>query len=122
MNAVTWFEIPAANFERACRFYETILAIQLKPESCGPSGRMAVWPHGMTEVGGCIFENAQARPHQDGVRIYLDAGADLNRVLMRVEAAGGQIIVPKTLIRPEIGYFAILADTEGNMVGLHSPG
>jgi len=120
MNAVTWFEIPAANFERACRFYETILAIQLKPESCSPAGRMAFWPHGATEVGGCIFENAQARPHQDGVRIYLDAGEDLNRVLARVEAAGGQVIVPKTLIRPEIGYFAILADTEGNAVGLHS--
>jgi len=38
----------------------------------------------------------------------------------RVEAAGGTIVSGKKQIFPEIGYFAIIVDTEGNRVYLHS--
>ncbi|NSL53447.1 MULTISPECIES: VOC family protein [Uliginosibacterium] len=120
MHAIHWFEIPVADFERARRFYETIFAIELKPEACGPDSRMAIWPHAGEAVSGCLIEMAQARPHKDGVRIYLNGGDDLGQVLARVEAAGGMIVTPKTLIRPEIGYFALFFDTEGNVIGLHS--
>ncbi|GAB2876705.1 VOC family protein [Uliginosibacterium flavum] len=122
MNAINWFEIPTTNFERACRFYETIFAVQLQQDSCGPDIRMAIWPHAGDAVSGCLIEMAEARPHKDGTRIYLNGGTDLSQVLNRVEAAGGSIVIPKTLIRPEIGYFAFFFDTEGNVIGLHSMG
>lgn len=121
MNVINWFEIPTANFERACRFYETIFDVQLKQQSC--SGfRMAVWPHEGNSVGGCLVEMEEAHPHKDGTRVYLNGGEDLGEVLARVDAAGGSIVVPKTLISPEIGYFALFSDTEGNVIGLHSLG
>jgi uncharacterized protein len=37
-----------------------------------------------------------------------------------VKAAGGKVVLQKTLITPDLGYFAFFTDTEGNKVGLHS--
>ena len=30
-NAVTWFEIPTTDFERATNFYESVLDVKLRP-------------------------------------------------------------------------------------------
>ena len=54
-----------------------------------------------------------------GVIVYLDADGTLDAGLARVERAGGQVILPKTDIGPP-GFIALVRDTEGNLVGLHS--
>ena len=82
MNAVNWFEIPVANFERAVAFYEKILATRLALDSSFPGMRMALFPG--DAVGGCLVEFAESRPHADGVRIYLNGGEDLGPILDRV--------------------------------------
>ena len=120
MNAINWFEIPAANFERAVKFYEQILAAPLPIDASFPGMRMAMLPYAEPGIGGCLLEFEQARPHADGVRVYLNGGNDLQPILDRVVAAGGQIIMPKTLIRDDIGYIGMFCDSEGNIIGLHS--
>ena len=120
MNAINWFEIPAANLERATGFYETILATKLTIDTSFPGMRMALFPHQEPNVSGCLIEFEQARPNADGVRIYLNGGDDLAAILDRVQTAGGQVVMPKTLIRAEIGYIGLFSDSEGNIVGLHS--
>lgn len=75
MNAINWFEIPVADFARARRFYETIMGFGLKLDESFPGMRLAVFPG--DGVAGCLFEHAEARPHADGVRIYLNGGDDL---------------------------------------------
>lgn len=120
MNAINWFEIPTANFERAVKFYEQILAAPLPVDASFPGMRMAMLPYAEPGVGGCLLEFEQARPHADGVRVYLNGGNDLQPILDRVVAAGGQIIMPKTLIRDDIGYIGMFCDSEGNIIGLHS--
>lgn len=122
MNAINWFEIPVADFERAVTFYEAILATQLPRDASFPEMRMAIFPSQCPGVGGCLFEFAQARPHADGVRIYLNGGDDLGAILDRVVAAGGTVVMPKTLLRADIGYIGMFGDSEGNIVGLHSMG
>ena len=52
--------------------------------------------------------------------IYLNGNPDVQNILDKVEAAGGKIEVPKTVISPEYGDMAIFIDTEGNRIGLHS--
>ena len=74
MNAINWFEIPVANFERAVTFYERILNTTLHIDTSFPGMRMAIFPHECPSVGGALFEHAEARPHADGVRIYLNGG------------------------------------------------
>jgi len=120
MNAINWFEIPVANFERAVAFYESILGEKLPVDSSFPGMKMAMFPYKDPGVGGCLVEFEQARPHADGVRVYLNGGENLATILDRVEAAGGMIVMPKTFLRQEIGYIGMFSDSEGNIVGLHS--
>jgi predicted enzyme related to lactoylglutathione lyase len=61
-------------------------------------------------------------PSQQGALLFLSCGPDLSAALAKVEPAGGKVVLPKTLIPGgEAGYMAIILDTEGNRVGLHSP-
>ena len=123
MNAINWFEIPAANFARAVAFYERIMALKLTIDDSFPGMKMAMFPYQEPGVSGCVIESVEPdkfRPHADGVRIYLNGGDDLAPILARVEAAGGQVVMEKTLIREDIGCIAMFSDSEGNIVGLHS--
>jgi catechol 2,3-dioxygenase-like lactoylglutathione lyase family enzyme len=43
-SALTWFEIPTADFDRARRFYETILGTTLNEHPFGPA-RIAIYPY-----------------------------------------------------------------------------
>jgi predicted enzyme related to lactoylglutathione lyase len=72
-------------------------------------------------VSGSIIQGEGHVPSTDGTVVYLNAGADLSVVLDRVEAAGGQVVAPKTSIG-ENGFMAYIKDSEGNRVGLHSMG
>jgi uncharacterized protein len=50
----------------------------------------------------------------------LNGGSDLQTVLDKVEPNDGKIIVPKTQISQEMGYFGIFIDSEGNKIVAHS--
>lgn len=122
MNAINWFEIPATDFARATRFYEQILAAPLHIDNSLGDVKLGVLPYTHGEgVGGAIVEMAQAKPNADGARIYLNGGDDLAAILDRVPAAGGQVVMPKTFLREDIGHIGLFADSEGNVIGLHSP-
>ena len=77
------------------------------------------WQQG--EVGGAIVTGEGAVPSATGTAVFLNGNPDLQVMLDRVEGAGGKILMPKTAIGMEgAGHFAMIADTEGNTVGLHS--
>ena len=116
-NAVNWFEIPAANFDRAVKFYSSVLDVQLHSEEM-MGNKMAFFPG--EGVCGSICAGEGYKPSADGTMVYLNGGKDLSTPLARVEAAGGKILLPKTKITDEIGYMAIFMDTEGNKVAFHS--
>lgn len=120
MNAINWFEIPTADFTRATRFYEQILATSLHIDNSFEGIRMAIFPHEDASVGGALVDMPQAKPNADGARLYLNGGEDLGPILDRVTSAGGQVVMPKTFLREDIGYVGLFADSEGNVVGLHS--
>ena len=122
-NAISWFEIPSTDLERATTFYESIFNIKLIPLDV-VQVRMRMFPiqDMMTGIGGAIVyaEGFYEPSSSAGPLIYLNGNPDLQLILDRVEATGGKIIVPKTLISPESGYMGVIIDTEGNRIGLHS--
>ncbi|MEW5989086.1 MAG: VOC family protein [Chloroflexota bacterium] len=118
-NVINWFEIPASDFGRAVKFYGEILGKELMTMEAG-GGPYAMFQTDGEGVGGAIAQGEFYTPSDKGVTIYFSCGEDLSPVLGRVEAAGGQVVMPKTLIDEENGYFAFFMDTEGNRVGLHS--
>jgi len=118
-RVINWFEIPAADFERARRFYEAVFAVSLKLEEMSGMN-MGVFPYGGEATGGAIVQGPQMKPAAGGVVIYLNGGDDLALPLSRVAPAGGQVLMPKTLLSAEIGSIALFQDSEGNVIGLHS--
>lgn len=122
-NAISWFEIPATDLPRAQKFYETIFNVQLIPMDM-ENIKMRMFPLDdmMTQVGGAVVDSGGFHKPSatEGPLIYLNGNPDVQQILDRVEAAGGKIMVPKTQISPEYGYMAVIIDTEGNRIGLHS--
>jgi len=121
-NAISWFEIPATDLNRAQQFYEAIFGTSLTPLDL-PNIKMRMFPlEDMMGVGGAIVDSGGFHKPSatDGPLIYLDANPDVQIVLDKVEAAGGKIMVPKTMISPEYGFMAVIIDTEGNRIAFHS--
>ena len=122
-NAISWFEIPTTDINRAQKFYETIFGISMMPMDL-PNIKMRMFPLDdmMTQVGGALVDSGGFHKPSatDGPLIYLNANPDVQNILDHVVAAGGQIIVPKTQISPDYGFMAVLMDSEGNRIGLHS--
>jgi predicted enzyme related to lactoylglutathione lyase len=116
---VNWFEIPATNFDRAVAFYGTVLEKELAVNHINGSD-MAFFSNEPLEVSGVIIHGEGAEPSAKGVLLYLNAGDDLAVPLAKIEPAGGTIVLPKTKISDEIGYYALFLDTEGNRLALHS--
>ena len=118
---INWFEIPAADIGRAKNFYQTVLDCQMnETEMFGT--KMAFLPTDGSNVAGAIVQGEDYTPSAQGTLVYLNGGNNLENALSKVEAAGGKVIVRKTQISPEMGYFAIFFDTEGNKMALHSIG
>ena len=122
-NAINWFEIPVKNFDRAKKFYETIMGaeINVMPPNPKMPMRYGMLPFDMKNggIGGGIVEGEGYEPSQKGSTVYLNGGDDLSKPLAKVEKAGGKIVMPKTAIG-ENGHMAMFIDTEGNKVAFHS--
>jgi len=119
-NMINWFEIPVADFDRAMRFYSAVAGAALEPMDLDGT-KMGMLPADGRNVSGAIVQGDGYTPSTEGTLIYLSGGEDLSPMLARVAEAGGSVIVPKTQISPEFGFFALFIDTEGNKIGLHSP-
>jgi predicted enzyme related to lactoylglutathione lyase len=121
-NAISWFEIPVSDFDRAKEFYGTIFDFDMPVMDMGGT-RMGMLLHDQgSGIGGAIVHGEDFVPSTTGSLVYLNGGADLSVVLGRVTAAGGSVLMPKTDIGSGFGNFALFIDTEGNKVGLHSMG
>ncbi len=122
-NAVGWFEIPVENMERAIAFYENVLKVKLKRNKIG-NHDMAwfPWEDGSYGSGGSLVCHPEFyRPSKNGVLIYFTApSGDLNNELAHVNKAGGKVVGEKEKISEEHGFLAIIIDSEGNRVALHS--
>lgn len=124
-HRVVWFEIPVNDIHRARDFYRQALQMDIEPVQPCPSGvedlSMAVFSSADGAVSGALVKSALNQPSAQGTIAYLNAGQDLQTVLNRLPELGAEILVEKTVITPEIGYFALFRDPDGNTVGLHSP-
>lgn len=119
-NFISIFEIPATDISRAIDFYQVILDIKIE-EMNFPGMQMGLFPSEGQATFGVIIQGEGYKPSPDGVTVYLDGGDNLQVGLDKVEKHGGKIVIPKTPLPDESGYFASFIDTEGNGLGLYSP-
>jgi len=125
INMISWFEVPVANMERAQKFYETVFGVQTTVHDMG-GVLMGLFPpaEDITAPGisGALVQHSEYVPSaSDGPLLYFNSqSGDLSDELERVVAAGGKILQPKKLISNEIGYMAVVLDSEGNRIALYN--
>ncbi len=120
-NPVGWFEIYVQDMARAKKFYETVLGVELTNlDSPSDELEMQAFPMNM-EAGGASGALARMEGCPSGgmgTLVYFSC-EDCAVEASRVDGAGGKLCKPKMAIGL-YGFIALVSDTEGNMVGLHS--
>ena len=123
MDRVQAFDIPADDMERAKRFYEEVFDWEIAPVP-GSGGNfhaattVPVNEKGEPKVPGGINGGLFQRGTHglEGISIEINVPS-IDEYLERIESAGGKIVKPKGPIL-DIAFFALVKDTEGNIIGL----
>jgi predicted enzyme related to lactoylglutathione lyase len=120
-DSFNWLEIPVLDFDRAKKFYSAIYDFEMQDMMMG-NIRMGFLLVEEGRVGGaiCFGEGYEPAKTGTGPKVYLNGGEDLSVVLDRVEGAGGKVLMPKTEIDGNNGFMAMIHDSEGNELMLHS--
>lgn len=121
-NPVGWFEIYVQDLAKAKAFYEAVFQCDLQPlplpEASGLV--MLAFPMDETSLGspGAVCKMDGVSSGGGGTLVYFSC-EDCAVEEGRVADAGGQVIKPKMSIG-EYGNISLVADPDGNMIGLHS--
>jgi len=126
-NPVAWFEIYVQDMERAKTFYEAVLAVKLeKMPAPTPEMTMEMWSfpsdkeNAHNTYGACgMLVKMEGVPSGCGGTMVYFASEDCAMQAARAAENGGSIFKEKTSIG-EHGFFSLVLDTEGNMIGFHS--
>lgn len=118
-SALSWFEIPVQDLDRAERFYGALLQAPLRRQVMGPC-TLAVLPYARPGTGGALFLGPSLRPADGGSLVYLSVGPDLDSATARALAAGAQLLQARVDLPEGMGSFVHVRDSEGNRVGLHA--
>ena len=116
-NTVCWTDIPVIDLDRAIKFYSAVLAAPVSKESEG-GHEFGLLPHD-DNVSGCLVTRSENQPSIHGPLIYLSVEGRLDAAIEAVKTGGGEILQPKHQIGP-YGYRAVVIDSEGNRIALHS--
>lgn len=115
VNAVLWLDLPVLDLDRANNFYEQVLQLQSRdgrPNAPTVSLQFASHGSGITLILTDKLQSGTATP-------YLNCNGRLNDGLAKVKLNGGKILIPREPMEP-FGYRAVIQDSEGNRVALHS--
>jgi len=114
-----WVDIPAHDLDRAIAFYAAVLGTPVTREG-GPGFSFGLLAHSGSDVAGCLYlaDDGNA-PSPRGLLVYLNVDGRLGDAERAVAAGGGQVLKAAHAIGRH-GYRAIVLDSEGNRVALHS--
>jgi hypothetical protein len=114
-----WVDIPVHDLDRAIDFYAAVLGTPVTREG-GPGFSFGLLAHSGSDVAGCLYlaDDGNA-PSARGPLVYLNVDGRIVDAERAVAAGGGRIVKSTHAIAPH-GYRAIVLDSEGNRVALHS--
>ena len=116
-NRAVWFDIPAADLDRAAAFYAAVLGIKVQKEQM-PGGAFCVLEH-HNGNGGCLVKGEPDPSTSRGILLYLNVDGRIRDAVELVERKGGRVLQTVQGIGPH-GFRAIVVDSEGNRIALHS--
>jgi predicted enzyme related to lactoylglutathione lyase len=125
MDRVVHFEIPADDVERAKKFYGDNFGWKLN--QLGPEVGNYVLVHtgptdeaGMPQDRGFVNGGLMRRDPSASSPVLVIAVADTDQTVEKVKKSGGRL-VGEILDIPNVGRYARVQDTEGNVIGVIKP-
>lgn len=136
-TALVWIQIPAENIERAASFYTQAFGFEFFFETLNgiPHAIFKENASGKKPVNGALIEVKNKTNEGQGTILFFEATGRFEIIMQGIEANGGKILVPKTLIKKKLdenfgtipdtyidgkpGCFAHFSDSEGNKMGLY---
>ena len=116
-NRAVWFDIPVANLSRACSFYGAVLAKKVEEMSFGDV-KFGLIEHDQGN-GGCLVVKPEEISSTHGLLLYLNVHDRIRDAVSKVASSGGSVVEDVHAIGPH-GFRAIILDSEGNRLALHS--
>ncbi len=118
-NRIVWVEIPTKDIDRAEASYSKLLdSTMFRKTVAGQELSVFTTPTGA--VGGALIQSEDHLPSEHGPTIFLNADPSLNAALERAWDLGLKVLQPATELPAAMGRFAVIMDSEGNRIGLHS--
>ncbi|QQE87097.1 VOC family protein [Azotobacter chroococcum] len=118
-NPVGWFEIYVQDMDRAKAFYESVFDLQLTRLD-SPDIEIWAFPMQADRYGapGALVRMPGFPSGANSVLVYFSC-ADCAMEAAKAANSGGKVEKEKFSIG-EYGHIALVRDTEGTMIGLHS--
>jgi len=117
-NVLDWFEIYVDDIQRARAFYEGVFQVELIQLMVDVEMYTFPMSDDGSTVSGSLIKAEGMSPGGTGTMVYF-ACEDCAVEAGRAAEFGGKVEREKMSIG-EFGFVAIMRDTEGNMIGLHS--
>jgi predicted enzyme related to lactoylglutathione lyase len=118
-NILCWTDIPVTDLKRAADFYTKVLGADVTVMKM-EGWEFALLPHAQDNVSGCLAPaDNDNQPSRQGPLVYLSVNGRLDAAVKAAADDGGEVLRPKHQIGP-YGYRAIIVDSEGNRIALHS--
>jgi predicted enzyme related to lactoylglutathione lyase len=120
-NAVSWFELYVNDLARAKAFYRAVFKREMQDLATQQGDTQMCLFAGEDDgsgAAGALVKSAKMGPGIGGTLVYFSC-VDCADEAARAQAACGKVMQPKTSIG-QYGFIALVQDTEGNLIGLHS--
>ena len=122
-DTLCWTDIPVTNLDRAIKFYSAILGKEVRKMS-ETGFEYGLLPHEEQNASGCLCVGGDSvsnknEPSETGPLIYLSVEGRLNEAVKAARVNGGKVLRERQEIGPH-GVRAIIVDSEGNRIALHS--
>ena len=116
-NRVVWIDIPVADLDRAANFYRAVLNCEIDRQEFDGSS-FCVLSH-LGGNAGCLVLEEKEIASNSGILVYLNVDRRIREAVTQVENFGGKVIQRIHMIGQH-GFRAIVLDSEGNRLALHS--
>jgi predicted enzyme related to lactoylglutathione lyase len=119
-HQVVWFDIPVRDLERAVRFYSAVLGAPVEMvQAAFGTPTIALLPHPEGAITGSLVATSDVNVADGGPLIYLSAQGRLDEAVAAAQMNGGKVVQAKQSFG-SAGWRAIILDSEGNRIALHS--
>ncbi|TQV86419.1 VOC family protein [Aliikangiella coralliicola] len=115
-NRLVWFDLGVKDLQRAAEFYRAVLAKNITIEQFD-NFEFGVFEHDKG-IGGCLVPT-QESPSTGNLLIYFNVDGRIQAAISEVTNHGGEVVENIHAIGPH-GFRAIIIDSEGNKIALHS--